>query len=84
MIGNGSGQQRKGSYPENLPLLFDEGDADTNQQCAHSVHQSRAEGPGYCIQHVPVTGGKQIVSVFQKGYKLGDKIIRYAMVTVAN
>jgi len=26
----------------------------------------------------------EIVSVFQKGYKLGDKIIRYAMVTVAN
>ncbi len=26
----------------------------------------------------------EIVSVFQKGYKKGDKIIRYAMVTVAN
>lgn len=26
----------------------------------------------------------QIVNVFQKGYKKGDKIIRYAMVTVAN
>ncbi len=26
----------------------------------------------------------QIVDVFQKGYKRGDKIIRYAMVTVAN
>ncbi|MBQ1259081.1 MAG: nucleotide exchange factor GrpE, partial [Clostridia bacterium] len=26
----------------------------------------------------------EIVSVFQKGYKEGDKIIRYAMVTVAN
>jgi molecular chaperone GrpE len=26
----------------------------------------------------------QIVTVFQKGYKKGDKIIRYAMVTVAN
>ena len=29
------------------------------------------------------TGG-QIVTVFQKGYKKGDRIIRYAMVTVAN
>ena len=26
----------------------------------------------------------EIVSVFQKGYRKGDKIIRYAMVTVAN
>ena len=26
----------------------------------------------------------EIVSVFQKGYRLGEKIIRYAMVTVAN
>ena len=29
-------------------------------------------------------GSGEIVSVFQKGYKKGDKIIRYAMVTVAN
>ena len=26
----------------------------------------------------------EIVTVFQKGYRKGDKIIRYAMVTVAN
>ncbi len=29
-------------------------------------------------------GEGQIVDVFQKGYKRGDKMIRYAMVTVAN
>ena len=29
-------------------------------------------------------GEGQIVEVFQKGYKKGDKIIRYAMVKVAN
>ena len=29
-------------------------------------------------------GSGEIVNVFQKGYKKGDKIIRYAMVTVAN
>ena len=29
-------------------------------------------------------GEGEIVSVFQKGYRRGDKIIRYAMVTVAN
>ena len=29
-------------------------------------------------------GDREIVEVFQKGYKKGDKIIRYAMVKVAN
>ena len=29
-------------------------------------------------------GENEVVQVFQKGYKIGDKIIRYAMVTVAN
>lgn len=29
-------------------------------------------------------GESEIVDVFQKGYKIGDKIIRYAMVKVAN
>ena len=29
-------------------------------------------------------GESEIVEVFQKGYKIGDKIIRYAMVKVAN
>ena len=29
-------------------------------------------------------GEKEIVEVFRKGYKIGDKIIRHAMVKVAN
>ena len=29
-------------------------------------------------------GENQIASVFQKGYKIGDKVIRHAMVQVAN
>ena len=29
-------------------------------------------------------GENEVVQVFQKGYKIGDKIIRYAMVVVAN
>ena len=29
-------------------------------------------------------GEGEIVEVFQKGYKRGDKVIRYAMVKVAN
>ncbi len=35
------------------------------------------------VESAEVEEGK-IVDVFQKGYKKGDKIIRYAMVTVAN
>ena len=29
-------------------------------------------------------GEKEVVEVFRKGYKIGDKIIRHAMVKVAN
>ena len=29
-------------------------------------------------------GEKEIIEVFRKGYKIGDKIIRHAMVKVAN
>ena len=29
-------------------------------------------------------GQSQVVEVFQKGYRMGDKILRYAMVKVAN
>jgi len=29
-------------------------------------------------------GEKEIIEVFQKGYKKGDKVIRYSVVKVAN
>lgn len=32
----------------------------------------------------PEKGENEVAQVFQKGYKIGDKIIRYAMVVVAN
>ena len=32
----------------------------------------------------PEKGDSEIVEVFQKGYKIGDKIVRHAMVKVAN
>ena len=37
------------------------------------------------VQHVEVEGieSGQIANVFQKGYKIGNKVIRFAMVTVA-
>jgi molecular chaperone GrpE len=38
------------------------------------------------VMHVedPDKGEGEIVAVFQKGYKLGDKVVRHAMVQVAN
>ncbi len=38
------------------------------------------------INHVddPAYGEQEVIEVFRKGYKLGDKVIRYAMVKVAN
>ena len=38
------------------------------------------------VMHVddPEKGENEIVEVFQQGFKLGDKVIRYAMVKVAN
>ena len=35
-------------------------------------------------EYIPEKGENEIVAVFQQGYRMGDKIIRYAMVTVAN
>ena len=38
------------------------------------------------VQQVPAAAGQEsgsVVQVFQKGYKIGDKIIRHAMVVVA-
>jgi Molecular chaperone GrpE (heat shock protein) len=66
------------SFPENLAKLGievfgDEGDVfDPNFHNAVMKVDSEDRKEG------------EIVSVFQKGYKRGDKIIRYAMVTVAN
>ena len=38
------------------------------------------------VMHIddPEKGENEIVNVFQKGYKLGDRVIRHAMVQVAN
>jgi len=66
------------SFPESLAKLGieifgDEGDIfDPNFHNAMMKVDSEERNEG------------EIVSVFQKGYKRGDKIIRYAMVTVAN
>lgn len=50
--------------------------------------ETKAFDPNYhnAVMHVDdeAYGENEIVEVFQKGYKKGDKVIRYAMVKVAN
>ena len=50
--------------------------------------ETKAFDPNYhnAVMHIDdeAYGENEIVEVFQKGYKKGDKVIRYAMVKVAN
>ena len=50
--------------------------------------ETKAFDPNYhnAVMHIDdeAYGENEIIEVFQKGYKKGDKVIRYAMVKVAN
>ena len=50
--------------------------------------ETKAFDPNYhnAVMHIDDEsyGENEIIEVFQKGYKKGDKVIRYAMVKVAN
>lgn len=62
--------------------------ADTLQKLGVEVIETTSFDPTYhnAVMHVEdeAYGEGEIVDVFQKGYKKGDKVIRYAMVKVAN
>lgn len=62
--------------------------ADTLQKLGVEVIETASFDPNYhnAVMHVEdeTYGEGEIVDVFQKGYKKGDKVIRYAMVKVAN
>ena len=62
--------------------------ADTLQKLGVEVIETASFDPNYhnAVMHVEdeAYGEGEIVDVFQKGYKKGDKVIRYAMVKVAN
>lgn len=62
--------------------------ADTLQKLGVEVIETTSFDPTYhnAVMHVEdeAFGEGEIVDVFQKGYKKGDKVIRYAMVKVAN
>ena len=62
--------------------------ADSLQKLGVEVIETASFDPNYhnAVMHVEdeAYGEGEIVDVFQKGYKKGDKVIRYAMVKVAN
>ena len=55
-------------------------------ECYGEVGETFDPNIHHAIMHEdnPETGENEITAVFQQGYRMGDKIIRYAMVTVAN
>ncbi len=66
------------TLPDVLSKLGVEAYGEAGEQFDPNIHNA--------VMHEdnPEKGENEIVSVFQQGYRLGDKIIRYAMVTVAN
>ena len=62
--------------------------ADTLKKLGVEVIETTTFDPTYhnAVMHIEdeTLGEGEIVDVFQKGYKKGDKVIRYAMVKVAN
>ena len=67
-----------GTLPDVLTKMGIEAYGEPGEQFDPNIHNA--------IMHEenPEKGENEIVAVYQQGYRLGDKIIRYAMVTVAN
>ena len=67
-----------GTLPDVLSKLGIEAYGEPGEQFDPNIHNA--------IMHEENSekGENEIVAVYQQGYRLGDKIIRYAMVTVAN
>ncbi len=67
-----------GTLPDVLGKMGIEAYGEPGEQFDPNIHNA--------VMHEenPDKGENEIVAVFQQGYRMGDKIIRYAMVTVAN
>jgi len=67
-----------GTLPDVLSKMGIEAYGEPGEQFDPNIHNA--------VMHEenPEKGENEIVAVFQQGYRMGDKIIRYAMVTVAN
>ena len=67
-----------GTLPDILGKMGIEAYGEPGEQFDPNIHNALMH------EENPELGENVIVSVYQQGYRLGDKIIRYAMVTVAN
>lgn len=67
-----------GTLPDVLGKMGIEAYGEPGEQFDPNIHNALMH------EENPELGENVIVNVFQQGYRLGDKIIRYAMVTVAN
>ncbi len=67
-----------GTLPDVLSKMGIEAYGEPGEQFDPNIHNA--------VMHEenPEKGENEIAAVFQQGYRMGDKIIRYAMVTVAN
>ncbi len=67
-----------GTLPDVLSKMGIEAYGEPGEQFDPNIHNALMH------EENPELGENVIVSVYQQGYRAGDKIIRYAMVTVAN
>ena len=67
-----------GTLPDVLGKMGIEAYGEPGEQFDPNIHNALMH------EDNPELGENVIVSVYQQGYRVGDKIIRYAMVTVAN
>ncbi len=78
-----------GAYKQGVELIFKQF---TDLLAQYGVEEIQAKGQTFdpnlhnAVMHVDdeAFGENEIVEVFQKGYKQGDKVLRYSMVKVAN
>ena len=77
------------AYKQGVELIFKQF---TDLLAQYGVEEIQAKGQTFdpnlhnAVMHVDddAFGENEIVEVFQKGYKQGDKVLRYSMVKVAN
>ena len=78
-----------GAYKQGVELIFKQF---TDLLSQYGVEEIEAKGQTFdpnlhnAVMHIDdeAYGENEIVEVFQKGYKQGDKVLRYSMVKVAN
>lgn len=77
------------AYKEGMAMIYNQLIESLNNQGVEEIEAlNKPFDPNFheAVMHVEDEnyGEKEVVEVFRKGYKIGDKIIRHAMVKVAN